>query len=230
MPFLYPFDWTIFLLVPAIILTIYAQAKVSSTYKKYAKVQARSGITAAEMARSMLDYNGLSNVQVQPVKGNLTDHYDPRTKVLRLSESTYNNRSVAALGIAAHEAGHAMQDAESYAPLKIRGALVPVANFGSSASWILILMGFLFNALNLIGIGIICFAAVVVFQLVTLPVEFNASNRALIALEGGGFLERDEIQKTNKVLRAAALTYVAAALTAVLQLLRLILIFSGRRD
>lgn len=230
MPGFYYYDWTLILLVPAIILTIYAQAKVSSTYKKYNKVRARSGISAAEMARRMLDYNGLSNVQILQVKGNLTDHYDPRHKTLSLSEATYNSASVAALGVAAHEAGHAMQDAESYGPLKFRNALVPVAQFGSSAAWILILIGFFFSIFNLIGIGIICFSAVVLFQLVTLPVEFNASNRALAALEGGGFLENDEVDLTNKVLRAAALTYVAAALVSVLQLLRLLLIFTGRRN
>ncbi len=229
MPIMF-FDWTIIILIPALILTIYAQAKVSSTYKKYANVRARSGIAACDMARQMLDYNGLSNVKVEQVKGNLTDHYDPRTKVLRLSEATYHSTSVAALGVAAHEAGHAMQDQESYAPLKIRNALVPVANIGSSASWILIILGIVFSTFNLITIGIICFAAVVVFQLVTLPVEFNASNRALVALEGGGFLEADEVQQTNKVLRAAALTYVAAALTAILQLLRLLVLFGDRRE
>ena len=229
MPGFYYYDWTLILLVPAIILTIYAQAKVSSTYKKYDKIKARSGISAAEMARRMLDYNGLANVQIQQVKGNLTDHYDPRNKTLSLSEATYNSASVAALGVAAHEAGHAMQDAESYAPLKFRNALVPVAKFGSSAAWILIIMGIVFSAFNLIGIGIICFSAVVLFQLVTLPVEFNASNRALAALEGGGFLETDEVSQTNKVLRAAALTYIAAALVSILQLVRLLLIFTGRR-
>ena len=173
--------------------------------------------------------NGLREVRIEQVRGSLTDHYDPRSRVLRLSESTYHSNSVAAIGVAAHECGHALQDAEGYAPLKIRGALVPVANFGSSASWILILLGIFFSAANLISIGVLAFAAVVVFQLVTLPVEFNASNRALAALEGGGFLTRDEVAQTNKVLRAAALTYVAAALTAVLQLLRLLLLF-GRRS
>jgi Zn-dependent membrane protease YugP len=230
MPGFYYYDWTLILLVPAIILTIYAQAKVSSTYKKYDKVKARSGINAAEMARRMLDYNGLANVQIQQVRGNLTDHYNPKNKTLSLSEATYKSASVAALGVAAHEAGHAMQDAESYAPLKLRNALVPVAQFGSSAAWILIILGFVFSAFNLIGIGIICFSAVVLFQLVTLPVEFNASNRALAALEGGGFLESDEVGLTNKVLRAAALTYVAAALVSLLQLLRLLIIFMGRRS
>ena len=229
MPLMF-FDWTMILLIPALLLTIYAQAKVSSTYRKYSHVQARSGITACDMARRMLDAHGLTHVRVEAVRGNLTDHYDPRTKVLRLSESTYSSTSVAALGVAAHEAGHAMQDQESYAPLKIRNALVPIANIGSSASWILIILGIVFSALDLISIGIICFAAVVVFQLITLPVEFNASSRALGALEGGGFLTSDEVQQTSKVLSAAALTYVAAALTAILQLLRLLILFGDRRE
>ena len=223
------YDWTMILLLPALLLSVYAQAKVSSTYRKYAKVRAGSGYAACDVARQMLDMNGLREVRIEQVRGSLTDHYDPRSRVLRLSESTYHSNSVAAIGVAAHECGHALQDAEGYAPLKIRGALVPVANFGSSASWILILLGIFFSAANLISIGVLAFAAVVVFQLVTFPVEFNASNRALAALEGGGFLTRDEVAQTNKVLRAAALTYVAAALTAVLQLLRLLLLF-GRRS
>jgi uncharacterized protein len=230
MPGFYYWDWTMILLIPAIILTIYAQAKVSATYRKYAKVRSRSGINAAEVARRLLDYNGLNQVRIEQVSGNLTDHYDPRTKVLRLSDSTYGSASVAALGVAAHEAGHAMQDAEAYGPMKFRNVLAPVAQIGSSAAWILIILGFAFSAFNLVGIGIICFAAVVLFQLVTLPVELNASNRALAALEGGGFLDAEEISQTNKVLRAAALTYIAAALVAILQLLRLLLIFSGRRN
>jgi Zn-dependent membrane protease YugP len=222
------YDWTMILLVPALLLSIYAQAKVSSTFNQYQKVAAKSGIKSYQMVRQMLDFNGLEKVQVEMVRGNLSDHYDPRHKVLRLSQSTYNSSSVAALGVAAHEAGHALQDAEAYKPLKIRNTLVPVANFGSSAAWILIIMGFLFDAFNLIALGIVCFSAVVLFQLVTLPVEFDASNRAVAALEGGGYLQSEEIVQTNKVLRAAALTYIAAALTAVLQLLRLILL-SRRR-
>ena len=229
MPFFY-FDWTMILLVPAIILTIYAQAKVSSTFGKYSHVNARSGVRACDMARQMLDSSGLSHVRVEKVGGHLSDHYDPRTKVLRLSDSTYNSCSVAALGVAAHEAGHAMQDAQAYRPLKIRNSMVPVANFGSSASWILILLGIFSSAFNLITIGIICFAVVVLFQMVTLPVEFNASGRALVALQNEGFLNTEELAQANKVLRAAALTYVASALTAILQLLRLVLIFGGHRN
>lgn len=224
------YDWTMIILLPAIILTIFAQSRVSSTYHKYAKVRARSGYSAYDVARRMLDMNGLRDVQIEQVRGNLTDHYDPRGRVLRLSESTYHSASVAAIGVAAHECGHALQDAEAYMPLRLRGALVPVANFGSQASWILIILGLFLSSANLIAIGVVAFAVVVVFQMVTLPVEFNASTRALAALEGGGFLEQDEVAQTNKVLRAAALTYVAAALTAILQLLRLLLIFGRRND
>ena len=229
MPYYY-MDWTLIILLPALLLTVYAQAKISATYQKYSKIQARSAVRACDMARKMLDINGLNNVAVQKVPGSLTDHYDPRSKVLRLSDATYNSTSVAALGVAAHEAGHALQDAQSYGPLKFRNALVPIANFGSSAAWILIILGLVFSSFNLIGIGIICFAVVVLFQLVTLPVEFNASSRALVALEGCGFLQSDEVGYAGKVLKAAALTYVAAALTAILQLLRLLIIFGGRRD
>ncbi len=218
------YDWTMLLLIPALILSIYAQAKVSSVFHKYAKVSSRSGIKAADMVRQMLDYNGLTEVRIEQVAGNLSDHYDSRHKVLRLSQSTYSSSSVAALGVAAHETGHALQDAEQYRPLRIRSALVPVANFGSSAAWILILIGLFFSIPILLPIGIVFFAAVVLFQLVTLPVEFNASSRALAALEGGGYLQADEVEQTSKVLRAAALTYIAAALTAILQLLRLIMI------
>ena len=223
-------DYTLILLLPAIILSAYAQMKVSSTYNKYAKVHAASNISASAMARQMLDMNGLHNVRIERVKGNLTDHYDPRGKVLRLSEATYGSSSVAALGVAAHECGHALQDAENYGPLKLRGTLVPIANFGSSASWILILLGIFLASSGLLFIGIIAFSAVVLFQLVTLPVEFNASNRALACLEGAGFLQAQEVPQTQKVLKAAALTYVAAALTSVLQLVRLLLIFGRSRD
>ena len=227
MPYYY-FDWTYIILLPALILAAYAQAKVSSTYNKYAKVQAMTGLTAARMARQLLDMNGLTEIAIQPVRGKLTDNYDPRHKVLNLSEATYNSASVAALGVAAHECGHAFQDAESYAPLRIRNSLVPIASLGSSAAWIIFIVGLLMSAPMLLRVGIICFVAVVAFQLITLPVEFNASNRALASLEGGGFLTSEELGQTNKVLRAAALTYVAAALMAILQLLRM-LALSGRR-
>jgi len=217
-------DWTMIVLLPAILVSLIAQMRVNSTFHKYQAVAAQSRVTASQVARQMLDMNGLGNVRIERVHGHLSDHYDPRSKVLRLSESTYNSPSVAALGVAAHECGHAMQDAERYAPLRIRNSMVPVANFGSSASWILLLLGLFMGFPSLMYLGILVFTAVVAFQLVTLPVEFNASNRALAALEGGGFLTREEVGMSAKVLRAAALTYVAAALTAVLQLLRLLLI------
>ncbi|MDO4733077.1 MAG: zinc metallopeptidase [Bacillota bacterium] len=225
----YGMDPTWILLIPAILLSLYAQIKVKNTYNKFARVSTRAGIPAHHMVRQMLDMNGLQNVTVVPVGGKLTDHYDPKKKELRLSQENYNSSSVAALGVAAHECGHALQDAEGYAPLRIRSSLVPVANFGSNFSWILILAGVLFSFDKLISLGIIFFAAAVVFQLVTLPVEFNASSRAMAALEGASFLNSQELPQAKKVLNAAALTYVAAAFTAILQLLRLILLY-GRRD
>lgn len=228
MPYFY-FDWTYLILLPALILAGYAQAKVSSTYSKYAKVAARTGITASRMARQLLDMNGLQDVAIQPVRGNLTDNYDPRHKVLHLSETSFNSSSVAALGVAAHECGHALQDAEGYAPLRIRNTMAPVASFGSSAAWIIFIIGLFGSIPALLDIGILCFVAVVAFQLVTLPVEFNASNRALACLEGCGFLDGEELTMTGKVLRAAALTYVAAALMAILQLLRMLALSNRRR-
>ena len=229
MPMFYGMDPTWILLLPAILLSLYAQTKVNSTYRRYARVAARAGMPAFEMARRMLDMNGLQHISVQQVGGSLTDHYDPRKKELRLSQSIYNSSSVAALGIAAHECGHALQDAEGYAPLRIRGALVPVANIGSRLSWVLILIGIFLSFGQLVTLGIIFFSAAVLFQLVTLPVEFNASRRAMATLEGASFLTAEELPMAKKVLGAAALTYVAAALTSLLQLLRLILLF-GRRS
>ena len=218
------FDWTMILLLPALILAGYAQTKVTSTYSKYAKVMARSNVTAAQMARQLLDMNGLSSVPIEPVKGSLTDNYDPRNKVLHLSEATYNSCSVAALGVAAHECGHAFQDRDNYSPLRMRNNLAPIASIGSGAAWILFIIGLLMSMMGLVRLGILCFVAVVAFQLITLPVEFNASNRALAALEGGGFLDQTELGQAKNVLSAAALTYVAAALTAVLQLFRMLAI------
>ncbi len=223
------YDPTWILMIIAIVITLFAQSKVNSTYQKYAKVRSARGLSAHDAARLILDYNGLQNVRIEQVSGSLTDHYDPRGKVLRLSQATYHSDSVAALGIAAHEAGHAMQDKEGYIPLKIRGALVPLANIGSNFSMILIIIGAIMGAANLIDLGIIFFSFAVLFQLVTLPVEFNASSRALAALEGGNLLNIDEVKQTKKVLSAAALTYVAAALASLLQLLRFIILF-GRRD
>ena len=229
MPIMF-FDWTMILLIPALILTIYAQAKVSSTYKKYSHVRARSGIAACDMARQMLDYNGLSNVKVEQVRGNLTDHYDPRTKVLRLSEATYHSTSVAALGVAAHEAGHAVQYAENYGPVRLRTAIIPATQIGSKFSFILLLVGMVLYSQSLFLIGILLFSLTTLFQLITLPVEFNASHRALQTLENEQLLYDDELPGARKVLKAAALTYVAALLMSALQLLRYVLIFLGRSN
>jgi len=224
------FDNTIWLLLVGVVITIWAQVKVSSAFNKYSKIASRQGLPAYQVARQILDYNGLSNIAVEQVAGNLTDHYDPSAKVLRLSQSVYRSPSIAAAGIAAHEVGHAIQDKEHYGPMKLRSILVPTAKIGSSLSWFLIIIGFLLSSFGLVQLGIIFFSFVVLFQLVTLPVEFNASNRAMAALEGGGFLSSEELAGTKKVLSAAALTYVAAALVGILQLLRLILIFGGGRD
>ncbi len=204
-----------------IAITMWAQFKVKSTFRKYDGFVARSGATADQVVRDILQQGGL-NVAVEHVPGNLTDHYDPRDQTLRLSDSVYGNRSLVAIGVAAHEAGHAFQHAQGYVPLSLRTSLVPVANIGSKLSWILIIAGFIFSSFNLLFLGIIFFSAAVVFSLVTLPVEFNASSRALRILAEGGYLTSDEVPASRKVLNAAALTYVASALVAVLELLRLL--------
>ena len=223
------FDPTYFLILIGVVLSLIASAKVKSTYAKYQKVRSRSNMTGAMTAERLLRANGINDVRIEHVAGNLTDHYDPRSKVLRLSDSVYGSTSVAAISVAAHEVGHCIQHAKGYAPLKIRTALVPVANFGSGISWILILAGIFFGGFSwLIDLGIIFFAAAVLFQIVTLPVEFNASSRALTALSDNGILYQEEIGKGRKVLRAAALTYVASAAAAILQLLRLVLLFGNR--
>jgi len=224
------FDSSMIVLIPAIILTIYAQIKISSTFKRYAKIRAAGGYTGAQVARRLLDQKGLYDVQIERTQGHLSDHYDPRTKVVRLSEDIYNGTSLAALGVAAHETGHAVQHDEGYVPFNTRSSIVPVANFGSQIAPWLIMAGFFLGSRAgiLLDLGIIAFAAVVVFQLVTLPVEFNASSRALAFLENGGFLVREEVKGARKVLRAAALTYVAAALTAVLTLVRFLLLANAR--
>ena len=225
------FDPTFIILIPAIILSFWAQMKVSTTFNRYSQVTSRSGLTGAQVAQAILKSNNINDVRIEAVRGNLTDHYDPKNKVLRLSESVYGQSSLAALGVAAHEVGHAIQHDVDYAPLRIRSALVPIAQFGSYGSWIILLVGIVLASTQLIQIGIILFVAVLAFQLVTLPVEFNASSRALVQLETGGFLTTEEIQGSKKVLSAAAMTYVAAVIMAVAQLIRLILI-SGilRRD
>lgn len=225
----YYYDPTYILIIVAAVISLIAQLLVSSRFSKYSKVASRSGFTGAQAASHILQSQGIYDVSIRRVSGNLTDHYDPRSKTLNLSESVYDNYSVAAVGVAAHECGHAIQHARGYAPLAFRSALVPVANLGAKLSWLFIILGIIFSMnQTLLYIGIIMFSAAVLFQLVTLPVEFNASGRALKLLKETGILMNDEVGKTRKVLAAAALTYVAAAATAILQLLRLILLFGGR--
>lgn len=229
----YYFDPTYILVLIGAILCIWAQMRVNSTYRKYARVRSRSGLTGAQAAQKILQLSGIYDVRIEHVRGELTDHYDPAHKVLRLSDSVYGSDSIAAIGVAAHECGHAVQHNKGYAPLSVRTALVPAANIGSMAGIPLVLLGALLGMNQiLIQIGIWVFALAVLFQVVTLPVEFNASGRALAMLGDYGMLERDETGSCRKVLSAAALTYVAAAASAILQLLRLILLFgnSRRRD
>ncbi len=230
---MYPFyyDSTYIILIPAIILTMYAQFKVSSTTNKYFRVHTQRGYTGEETARAILNANGIYDVRIEMTGGNLSDHYDPRSKTLRLSTDVYRGTSITSVAVAAHECGHAIQHARGYAPLNIRGAIVPVVNFASSASWALIGIGLFMSSFSfLLKIGILLFSATVIFQLVTLPVEFNASSRALVQIENLGIVSHDEVRKSRKVLNAAALTYVAAAATAVLQLVRLIAIADKRDD
>ena len=228
--FHYFYDPTYILVIIGIVITLLASAKVKSTFLKFSKVQSRSGITGAQAAERILAQAGIYDVQIARVSGNMTDHYDPRNKVLKLSDTVYGSTSLAAVGVAAHECGHAIQHQNSYAPLVLRSTLVPIANIGSMAAWPVILLGVLlsYNEI-LINIGIILFSAAVLFQLITLPVEFNASKRATARLSETGILYGDELTQSKKVLDAAALTYVAAAAAMILQLLRLILLFGGRR-
>lgn len=226
-PFL--FDPTMLILVPGLIIAAYAQGKVSSTYNRYLRVPNTKGLSGAETARQILDRNGLWDVRIELVGGKLTDHYDPRQKVLRLSNEVYNGKSVAAVGIAAHEVGHAIQHQQAYAPLAFRNAIVPVVNFATKISWVLFFIGFIFAYGELMNIGILFFSGSVLFNLITLPVEFNASNRAVAQLEENGLVLSDERVGVKKVLNAAALTYVAALLVSFLQLMRLI-VLRGRRD
>ncbi|MBQ3111190.1 MAG: zinc metallopeptidase [Clostridia bacterium] len=222
------------LVLPMVILSMWASAKVNSSFKKYSKVSTMRNLTGAEAARQILDNHGLYNVRIEAVAGNLTDHYDPKSNVIRLSDSVRNSASVAAVGVAAHEAGHAVQHATGYAPIKLRNSLVPVANLGSKLSMPLIILGLvLMGAESLFGItmvyaGILMFSLAVLFQIVTLPVEFDASNRAIRVLGEGGYLYDEEVKHVKKVLSAAAMTYVAAAATSIAQLLRLILIARDR--
>ena len=223
-------SYYLLLVVPALIIAGYAQMKVKSTFAKYSKVQTGGGLTGAGAARFILDKNGLNNVQIERVAGNLTDHFDPRSNVIRLSESVYNSASVASVGVAAHECGHAIQYATAYGPIKLRAAIVPLTQFGSSLSFPLILIGIISGNEMFMTAGIILFSFVTVFQLITLPVEFNASSRAIEALGGSGMVSRDEEDGVKKVLSAAALTYVAALIVSAMQLLRLVLMARNRRD
>ncbi len=219
------FDPVYFLLIaPAVILSIYAQAKVSRTFKKFSKVSSVNRYSGAKAARAILDSHGLHKVEVEEIPGQLTDHYDPRNKTLRLSTDVYGGRSLSALGVAAHEAGHALQDATAYTPLRIRNSIVPVANFGSNGAVFLFIIGFLAHFDPLMRLAIIFFSAAVFFYLITLPVEFNASTRAIQTLRNEGIIYENEKQNTKKVLNAAALTYLAAALMAIMQLLYFILL------
>lgn len=226
--------WYWILIIPVMIFSLIAQIRVSSTFRKYNQVPARNGLTGTDAARAILDMNSLQNVRIEGVPGELSDHYDPRSKVLRLSDSTRNSPSIAAIGVAAHEAGHAIQDSVNYIPNKIRAALVPVANIGSTAGPYLAIFGIILSytaqfglTLAYIGLGLYFFAFL--FYLITLPVEFNASNRAIKILNSSGMLAQDEIKGAKKVLSAAAMTYVASAITALLSLLRLLALVSGSR-
>ena len=232
MPFYMYFDPTYYLVVIGAVICLLASARVNSTFQKYSKMRTLQGVTGAQAAEQILRSAGIFDVRVERVAGNLTDHYDPKNKVLRLSDAVYGQATVAAVGVAAHECGHAIQHAKGYAPLKFRTALVPIANIGSMLAWPLILIGLLFNSQSsylLIQIGILAFSAAVLFQLVTLPVEYNASNRAIHILEGSGMMYGEEVGAAKKVLSAAALTYVASAAASILQLLRLVLLPGGRR-
>lgn len=224
------FDPTYILILIGILLSLGASFMVKATFNKYSKVRCMSGYTGAQAAERILQQAGINDVRIEHISGTLTDHYDPKNKVLRLSDTVYNQSSIGAVGVAAHECGHAVQHAKGYAPLRWRSSLVPVANLGSTLSWPMIILGVILSwNETLIMIGIILFSAAVLFQLVTLPVEFNASKRAISVLGDTGILYQDEVGKARKVLSAAALTYVAGAAASILQLLRLLILFGGRR-
>lgn len=234
MPYYYGFDWTYLVLVlPCVILSMWASANVNSTFRKYSTQLSSRRITGAQAAQRVLMANGVQGVKIQRISGNLTDHYDPKTNVIRLSDNVYDNTSTAAIGVACHEAGHAVQYAQSYAPIKLRAAVIPVTNLGSRLAMPLILIGLLLSYLGnfsylLVYAGIACFGLSLVFQLVTLPVEFNASRRAMEAISSGNLLTVEEQKGARKTLTAAALTYVAATATALAQLLRLLVLFGDR--
>ena len=240
MPFYYGFDWTyVYLVLPCLIFSLWASAQVNLTFKRYSGQFSSRGITGADAAQRVLRANGVSGVRIERIGGNLTDHYDPTTNVIRLSDNVFSSTSTAAIGVACHEAGHAVQYAQGYAPIKLRAAIIPVTNFGSKLAMPLIILGVVFSSLGntssfFINLGIACFGLSVLFQLVTLPVEFNASHRALVAIEQNGILTEEELAGARKTLRAAAMTYVAATATALAQLLRLLILFGDnnrrRRD
>lgn len=225
----YGFDmYYLVLIIPCIILAGWAQMRVSSTFRRYSQVRNMRGVSGAQAAEAVLRQSGVSGVRIERVAGNLTDHYDPRENVIRLSEAVYDSQSVASVGVAAHEAGHALQYNLGYTPIRLRAAIIPLTRFGSFAAWPLLLLGLFFSNSMFINIGIIAFALSTIFQLVTLPVELNASSRALAAIEQGGLLTSEEYPMAKKTLSAAALTYVAALAVSLAHLLRLLLIFGGR--
>ena len=234
MPYYYGFDWTYLILVlPCILLSLWASSNVNSTFKKYSQQRSFRGLTGAEAAQRVLSANGVHGVKIERISGNLTDHYDPKSNVIRLSDSVYGNTSTAAIGVACHEAGHAVQYATNYGPIKLRAAIIPITNIGSKLAMPLILIGILLTALGsfsyyIVYLGIACFGLSLVFQLVTLPVEFNASRRAISTIESAGLLTEDEQQGAKKTLKAAAMTYVAATAVSLAQLLRLITLYGGR--
>ena len=231
----YGFDWTyIVLVLPCIIFSLWASASVNSTFRRYSTQYSARGITAADAASRVLLNNGIRNVRIERISGELTDHFDPKTNVIRLSDSVYSSTSTAAIGVACHEAGHAVQYATNYAPIKLRAAIIPITNFGSKLAMPLILLGILLSSLisisyGLVYLGIACFSLSLIFQLITLPVEFNASHRAIRAIESAQILSASEMKGAKKTLKAAAMTYVAATAVALAQLLRLILMFGGRK-
>ena len=227
---LFRFDWTILLVIPGLIISVWAQIKVSSTFKKYSQIRTKRGMTGYDAARRILDSNGLSHVRIEQISGHLSDHYDPRANVIRLSHEVYSTSSPAAIGVAAHEAGHAIQYATQYGPIKLRAGLVSITQFSSALAIPLFFIGLMFASDGLMLAGILLYAAIAFFQLVTLPVEFNASARALKVLSSSGTLDSDELNASRKVLSAAAMTYVAALLTSLLTLLRLLLLANSRSN
>jgi hypothetical protein len=230
MPYYGYFDPTYILVIVGIVISMVASANVNGSFRKYSRVLSQRGIRGEQAAEMILRSAGIYDVSIQRVSGNLTDHYDPKAKVIRLSESVYGSTSVSAIGVAAHECGHAMQHAHGYVPLMLRGAIVPVVNFASRISMPLILIGLILGSVQLAQVGVLLFAAVLIFQLITLPVEFNASSRAIRVLNQTGILYGNEVKGAKRVLRAAALTYVASVLSTALQLLRLVLLVNRRRD